>query len=164
MAVRVIGIVTRRHGRAVAARGLDAAALARRAERGDPIGKISDDPALPALIHELATKNPAARQGRLVVVETTTLDTRLVLRGDGAHDARQLEAALSEAASLAAHLVGTGAAVELVGPGLHVQAGRGRAHLRRLLTALALYEPAPGTRPPHVPARPGFGEIEVALG
>ena len=109
----------------------------------------------------------SAKTGALMVRELeaeTTLDTRIVLRGDGADDARRLEAALSEAASLAAHLVGTGAAVELVGPGLHVQAGRGRAHLRRLLTALALYEPAPGTRPPHVPPRPGFGEIEVALG
>jgi homoserine dehydrogenase len=83
MTVRVIGIVTRRHGRAVAARGLDAGALARRAERGAAIGKTADEPATPALVHELATKNPAARQGRLVVVETTTLD---IVRGQPAID------------------------------------------------------------------------------
>ena len=83
MAVRVIGIVTRRHGRAVAARGLDAVAFAQRAARGEAIGKTSAEPATPPLVHELATKNPAARQGRLVVVETTTLD---IVRGQPAID------------------------------------------------------------------------------
>jgi homoserine dehydrogenase len=83
IAARVIGIVTRRHGRAVAARGLDARALARRAERGESIGKRPYEPATPALVHELARKNPAARQGRLVVVETTTLD---IARGQPAID------------------------------------------------------------------------------
>ena len=83
MAVRVIGIVTRRHGRAVAPRGLDAGALAQRVERGEAIGKTSDEPATPALVHKLAAKNPAARQGRLVVVETTTLD---IVRGQPAID------------------------------------------------------------------------------
>jgi hypothetical protein len=32
--------------------------------------------------------------------------------------------------------------VELVGPGFFVRLGRGRPHLRRVLTALALYDPA----------------------
>ena len=71
----------------------------------------------------------------------TSEDARLVLVGTGARDRDALEAALSEAASLAAHLVRLGAGVELVGPGFFVRLGRGREHLRRLLTALALYDP-----------------------
>jgi uncharacterized protein (DUF58 family) len=71
----------------------------------------------------------------------TTEDTRVVLTGTGAHNAARLEAALSEAASLAAHLARTGAGVELVGPGLFVRLGRGPGQARRILTALALYEP-----------------------
>ena len=71
----------------------------------------------------------------------TTEDTRVVLRGTGARDAAKLEAALSEAASIAAHLSRTGAGVELAGPGLFVPLGRGPGHARRVLTALALYEP-----------------------
>jgi len=107
-----------------------------------------------------------AKTGALVVRELeaeTALDTRIVLVGDGARDGARLEAALSEAASLAAHLTRTDAAVELVGPGVHVPAGRGRAHLRRLLGALALYTPAPapGARPA---ARPGVSDLEIALG
>jgi len=39
-------------------------------------------------------------------------------------------------------LVRAGAGVELVGPGLFVPLGHGRPHLRRVLTALALYDPA----------------------
>jgi len=54
---------------------------------------------------------------------------------------RELEAALSQAASLAAHLIRAGAGVELVGPGFYVRLGRGKAHLRTLLEALALYDP-----------------------
>jgi uncharacterized protein (DUF58 family) len=71
----------------------------------------------------------------------TTEDTRIVLRGTGTGDAAKLEAALSEAASIAAHLARTGAGVELVGPGLFVALGRGPGHSRRVLTALALYGP-----------------------
>jgi uncharacterized protein (DUF58 family) len=107
----------------------------------------------------------SARTGRLVVRELeaeTALDTRLVLVGDGRRDAGRLEAGLSEAASLAGHVVRSGGAVELVGPGVHVPPGHGRAHLRRVLTALALLEPAaaPAARPA---PRPGMGEVEVAL-
>jgi uncharacterized protein (DUF58 family) len=114
------------------------------------------------LIHWRST----AKTGALVVRELeaeTALDTRLVLLGDGTRDPARLEAALAEAASVAAHLVRTDAAVELVGPGLHVPPGRGRAHLRRLLTALALFEPAPApaARPA---ARPGVSDVEIALG
>ena len=70
---------------------------------------------------------------------------------------------MSEAASLAVHLLGTGVAVELLGPGVHVSPGRGRMQQRRLLTALALYEPrASGPRP--LRRTGGVGEVEVALG
>jgi homoserine dehydrogenase len=93
IAVRVVGIVTRRHGRAFAARGLDAGALARRAERGEPIGGTRTEPATPVLIQELATRDPAAQQGRLVVVETTTLD---IARGQPAID--HVRAALTSGA------------------------------------------------------------------
>jgi uncharacterized protein (DUF58 family) len=108
----------------------------------------------------------SAKTGTLVVRELeaeTALDTRLVLVGDGRRDAGRLEAALSEAASLAAHLTRTGAAVELVGPGVHVPPGHGRAHLRRVLTALALYESSAAVAP-RPALRPGMSEIEIALG
>jgi uncharacterized protein (DUF58 family) len=114
------------------------------------------------LIHWRST----ARAGALMVREMeaeTAAATRIVLVGDGTRDAGRLEAALSEAASLAVHLLGTGAAIELVGPGIHVPPGRGRGHQHRLLTALALYDPrASGS----VPLRRagGASEIEVALG
>ena len=114
------------------------------------------------LIHWRST----ARVGALMVREMeaeTAAATRIVLVGDGARDASRLEAAMSEAASLAVHLLGTGAAIELIGPGVHVPPGRGRGHQRRLLTALALYDPRTSGS---VPARrtAGASEIEVALG
>ena len=121
--------------------------------------RAGDDP---RLIHWRST----AKSGGLVVRELeaeTALDTRIVLVGDGRRDAARLEAALAEAASLAAYLARAGAAVELVAPGLHVPVGRGRAHLRRLLTALALYEPSAAATPRPAP-RGGVGELEVALG
>jgi uncharacterized protein (DUF58 family) len=71
----------------------------------------------------------------------TTEDTRVVLTGTGTRDAARLEAALSEAASIAVHLARSGAGVELAGPGLFVPLGRGPGHARRILTALTLYEP-----------------------
>ena len=76
----------------------------------------------------------------------TTEDTRIVLTGTGARYPARLEAALSEAASLTAHLARTGAGVELVGPGLFVRLGRGPGQARRILTALALYEPGRASR------------------
>ena len=48
--------------------------------------------------------------------------------------------------------------------GLFVKAGRGRAHLRRLLTALALYQARAVPAPPRPRRRAGVGEIEIALG
>jgi uncharacterized protein (DUF58 family) len=91
----------------------------------------------------------------------TALDACLVLRGDGRRDAERLEQALGEAAAVAAALLARGARVALVGPGIEVPLGHGVAHRRRLLTALALYEPSsvPAARPPEA-ARP----VTVDLG
>jgi uncharacterized protein (DUF58 family) len=120
--------------------------------------RAGDDP---RLIHWRSS----AKAGTLVVRELTAeiaVDARIVLLGDGRGDAARLESGLSEAASLAVYLLESGAAVELAGPGVHVPSGRGRAHARRLLTALALYEPI---RAP-VPAA-GWGQAtryEVHLG
>jgi uncharacterized protein (DUF58 family) len=120
--------------------------------------RAGDDP---RLIHWRST----AKAGALVVREMTAetaADARIVLTGVGARDPGRLETALSEAASLAVQLAGTGAAVELAGPGLHVPPGRGREHTRRLLTALALYDPA---RAAVTPSRRGPAtEFEVPLG
>jgi uncharacterized protein (DUF58 family) len=123
--------------------------------------RTGDDP---RLIHWRSS----ARAGALVVRELeaeTTTDTRLVLEDRGGDPARR-ERGISEAASLAAHLCRAGGAVELVGPGTAVPLGRGRAHLRRLLTALALYgdpaaaEPVAALPPP----RAGLREVRIPLG
>src|SRR4029453_17399632 len=66
---------------------------------------------------------------------------RLVLVGRGSARSDALEAGLSEAASAAVALVGAGAGAPLAGPGVHVRLGPGRPHLRRVLAALALYDP-----------------------
>ncbi len=116
--------------------------------------------------HRLIHWRSSAKTGTLTVREMeaeTATNTRIVLVGDGRHDPERLEAAMSEAASLAVDLLAGGAAVELAGPGLHVGAGRGRGHQHRLLTALALYDPA--TAGPPVGRRtPGMSQIEVTLG
>jgi uncharacterized protein (DUF58 family) len=135
----------------------------RRRGRGHDVYNLRDYRAGddPRLIHWRSS----AKGGALVVRELeaeTALDARIVLVGDGRGDPGRLEAALSEAASLAAHLIGADAAVELAGPGLHVPAGRGRAHRRRLLTALALYQPTASPTPP--PSRRDVADLEVALG
>jgi uncharacterized protein (DUF58 family) len=114
------------------------------------------------LIHWRST----AKTGTLVVRELeaeTALDSRIVLVGDGTGGGARLEAALSEVASVAVHLTRAGAAVELIGAGLHVPAGRGAAHRRRLLTALALCDPATAPPEPRPAPRPGLAEIEIAL-
>jgi uncharacterized protein (DUF58 family) len=92
----------------------------------------------------------------------TALDVRIVLRGGGSAGER-LEAGLSEAASLAAYLLGTGATVELAGRGVHVPSGRGHAHRRRVLTALALYDPGVA-RAVAPSAADALAEIAVDLG
>jgi uncharacterized protein (DUF58 family) len=149
-------------------RALEAAghASARRRGRGTDLHNLrgyrsGDDP---RLIHWRST----AKTGDLVVRELlaeTTEDTRIVLTDHGSGDPGLLEAGIAHAASLAAHLVRRGAAVELAGPGVGVPLGRGRGHLARVLTALALYAPGAtgdgaggresGTRLRHVRVRIG---------
>jgi len=107
----------------------------------------------------------SARTGTLTIRETqaeTALDVRIILTGDGGSPER-LEAGLSEAASLITYLLGTGATIELVGRGLHVPPGRGSAHRRRLLTALALFEPAAAGVVVPAPAAGAVAEIPVSL-
>jgi uncharacterized protein (DUF58 family) len=94
----------------------------------------------PRLIHwRLSAKR------RVLVVreleEETALDAQLVLTGRGAREIGRREAALSEAGALARALLRAGAAVALAGPGIDVPSGRGREQERRILTALALYDP-----------------------
>ncbi len=119
----------------------------------------------PRLIHWRST----AKTGLLTVRELeadTTVDTRIVLDAAGSGRAR-LEAGLSEAASLAEHLIRRGGGVEMVGPGLLLPLGRGDEHRRRILTALALYElPDAATAPssPGGPRRTTVREIRVVIG
>ncbi len=93
----------------------------------------------------------------------TSLDMRIALEGTGARDPVRLEAGLSEAASLAVHLLALGAQVELSGPGIAVPLGRGRAHQVRLLTELALYAPA-ASRSAAAPPSAGVREVRIGLG
>jgi uncharacterized protein (DUF58 family) len=96
----------------------------------------------PRLIHWRVS----ARTGVTTVREfeaAATADVRIVLRGTGARSSERLDRALGEAAALTLHFTGRGAAISLAGPGLAVPPGRGREHARRILEALALYEPAP---------------------
>jgi uncharacterized protein (DUF58 family) len=93
----------------------------------------------PRLIHWRSTAKTQTLTVREMAAETA-LDTRIVLEGAG-RDRERLEAGLSEAASVAVHLLRAGASVELIGAGLSVVPGRGRAQERRLLMALAVYEP-----------------------
>ena len=77
--------------------------------------------------------------------EEATEDTRIVLTGTGAADGERLERALSEAASLAVHLLRRGTGVELAGAAGPCPSTAVRGQERRILTALALYVP-PGPR------------------
>lgn len=145
-------------------------AAARRRGRGNDLYNLrgyrpGDDP---RFIHWPSS----AKADTLMVRELeadTSHDTRLVLVGSGAPGADALEGGLSEAASFAVALVRAGAGVELVGPGVMVPLGHGRPHLRRVLTALALYEAAPprsGPEPAALdPVRAGrrLREIRIPL-
>jgi uncharacterized protein (DUF58 family) len=114
----------------------------------------------PRLIHWRVSAKSGVTIVRELAAEATA-DVRLVLRGTGARDPGRLERGLSRAASLAVHLLKSGAVVSLIGPGVSIPRGRGREQARRILTALALYSP------PSVPtlARPGDrGGRDVVVG
>ena len=104
--------------------------------------RSGDDPRLIHWPSSAKTQNLTVRE----LEAETTEDTRLILLGTGTSGSPALEAALSEAASIATHLIRAGAGVELVGPGFFVRLGRGRPHLARVLTALALYDPGAPVR------------------
>jgi len=138
------------------------AVAARRRGRGSDLHNLRDYRAGddPRLVHWKSS----AKTGTLTVRETeaeTALDTRIVLGSGG--DPARLEEAISEAAALAAHLLGAGAQVELAGRGLWVPPGRGPGQRRRALTALALWDPA-AADVGAPPLRPGVREIRVGLG
>src|SRR5262245_30694183 len=109
----------------------------------------------------------SAKSGSLMVrelEEDATEDTRIVLVGAGAANGERLEQRISEAASLAVQLLRGGTGVELTGAAGTVPLGRGRAHERRILTALALYAPGrPSENPGAASDRP-LREIRIDLG
>jgi len=125
-------------------------AAARRRGRGNDLYNLrgyrpGDDP---RFIHWRSSAKAESLMVRELEADTSH-DTRLVLVGRGTPGAEALEAGLSEAASFAVALIRAGAGVELIGPDLVVPLGHGRPHLRRVLTALALYEPSgPGSGEP----------------
>jgi uncharacterized protein (DUF58 family) len=109
----------------------------------------------------------SAKSGTLVVrelEEDATEDTRLVLTGTGAADVEGLERALSQAASLAVHLLRRGIGVELTGAAGIVPLDRGQRQERRILTALALYAPSdPGASTAATTSDGGLREICIPL-
>jgi uncharacterized protein (DUF58 family) len=146
--------------RQLVARG---AATARRRGRGAELHHLRDyrPGDQPRLIHWRSS----AKTGTLLVRELeaeTTFDVRIVLDGVPVVGER-LEAALSEAASLAVHVLRAGGAVELMGPGVHVPLAAGRGQRRRVLTALALFEPGTATHGHLRAASRGVREIRVPL-
>ena len=125
--------------------------------------RFGDDP---RLIHWRSSAKSATLMVRELEADAA-LDARLVLEGTGRGDPERLERGLADAASLAVHLHEKGAAVELVGPGVHVPLGSGPAQRTRILTALALFDPgAPAgpTRAVHLPSDARLRELRVTLG
>jgi homoserine dehydrogenase len=82
-APRIIAVATGRHGRACSPGGLDAAALVERRRRGESIGGDSAEKPTVEFLREVIRGSASAAAGRLVVVETTTLD---IARGQPAID------------------------------------------------------------------------------
>jgi uncharacterized protein (DUF58 family) len=119
--------------------------------------RVGDDE---RLIHWRLSAKTAALTVREMEADTTD-DVRIVL-GGSASDPARVEQAISEAASVAVHLLRVGARVEVAGPGLSVPIGRGPAHGRRLLTALALWQP--GLLPALTGGRGARREMYVSLG
>ena len=122
----------------------------------------------PRLIHWRSSAKVDSLLVREMEAETTE-DTRVILAGRGERDAARLEAALSEAASIAVYLIRAGAGVELVGAGLFVPLGRGLGQGRRILTELALYNPHPsrvgaGEFGPSARSWRSLREVRVELG
>ena len=111
------------------------------------------------LIHWRISAKSTGLMVRELEAETSD-DVRIVLDGAGS-DALRVEHALSDAASLAVHLLRAGGRVELAGPGLFVPLGGGPAHVRRLLTALALWAPAMLESAPRSERR--LREVRVSL-
>jgi uncharacterized protein (DUF58 family) len=119
------------------------AGAARRPGRGDELYNLrayrpGDDP---RFIHWRSSAKAEALMVREHEADASH-DARLVLVGHGQAGSERLEAALSDAASIASALIRAGAGVEVHGPDLAISLGHGRPHLRRVLTALALYDPA----------------------
>lgn len=141
--------------------GAGGAVPTRRRGWGDDLHKLRDY--LPGDDPRLIHWRVSARAGTLTLRELemdTTLDTRIVLAGSGAGDPERLERGLSEAASLARHLLRAGAVVELAGPGVSVPAGRGPGQERRILTTLAGYAP-PGAGPAAAPGASAGGSLRT---
>jgi len=80
---RIVAIATRRHGAARSPRGVDARKLAKRVERGLPVGSEEACSTVAFLRSVLQTHAVSARKRQLVVIETTTLD---IERGQPAID------------------------------------------------------------------------------
>ncbi|HJR00538.1 MAG TPA: DUF58 domain-containing protein [Methylomirabilota bacterium] len=145
-------------------------AAARRRGRGNDLYNLrgyrsGDDP---RFIHWRSSAKAEALLVRELEADTSQ-NTRIVLVGRGVRGAEALEQGLSEAASLAVALIRAGAGVELAGRDCAVPLGHGRAHLRRMLTALALYDPEVSRTEPLAPAEALRGprplrEIRIALG
>src|SRR5438045_9639622 len=74
LSARIVAVTTRRHGRAFSARGLDALSLVACHTRGEAIGEHDLEVPTVDFLHRVAATGTAAEEGRLVVVEPTTLD------------------------------------------------------------------------------------------
>lgn len=109
----------------------------------------------------------SARMGDLILKEQEDEDRpriRLILEGPMPDaPAETVEEDLSYAASVAAHAIGGGAAVELVAGPASVPCGTGEAHLDQILERLALYAPS-ATTPSRRTAPREPGDVRVRLG